>query len=218
MYFNHDNYNYMCVVLGETGAGKSTFINSITNKRECKISNKVLACTKYFNLVKTKNSNLTYYFIDTPGWNCECGDENIIKQLKNYISYYGRLRCIIIVMKFHDIRLTNSTVKNLKLLIKYFPYKKFWEHVMIVRIYANNSYKKFQREKAKIKGSFINAINNYGNDLKDFQNFMIRNLIEFPRDIDEFYVDNDEEDPNNYYNNMNEFDKIFNKIKNTYPF
>ena len=89
---------------------------------------------------------------------------------------------------------------------------------MIVRTYADNSYKKFQREKAKIKGSFINAINNYGNDLKDFQNFMIRNLIEFPKDIDEFYVDNDEEDPNNYYNNMNEFDKIFNKIKNTYPF
>ena len=79
MYFNHDNYNYMCVVLGDTGAGQSTFINSITNKRECKISKKGLACPKYFNLVKTKNSNLTYYFIDTPGWKCECGDENIIK-------------------------------------------------------------------------------------------------------------------------------------------
>ena len=33
------------VLLGETGAGKSTFINSITNSNECKTSPNSKACT-----------------------------------------------------------------------------------------------------------------------------------------------------------------------------
>ena len=40
------------VLLGETGAGKSTFINSITNTKECKTSHSSKACTDQIQIVK----------------------------------------------------------------------------------------------------------------------------------------------------------------------
>ena len=49
---NEDN-DYICIVLGETGVGKSSFINGITNKQEaCKVSNSARACTTKFKIVK----------------------------------------------------------------------------------------------------------------------------------------------------------------------
>ncbi len=36
------------VLLGETGHGKSTFINKITNSTQCKVSPRANACTKIF--------------------------------------------------------------------------------------------------------------------------------------------------------------------------
>ena len=48
---NEDN-DYICIVLGETGVGKSSFINGITNKQEaCKVSNSARACTTKFKIL-----------------------------------------------------------------------------------------------------------------------------------------------------------------------
>ena len=46
---------------------------------------------------------------------------------------------------------------------------------------------------------------------------MEKKKIELPKKIDEFYVDNDNEDEDNYGNNEEEFNKIFEKIKNIPP-
>ena len=46
---------------------------------------------------------------------------------------------------------------------------------------------------------------------------MEQKKIELPEKIDEFYVDNDNEDADNYDNNEEEFNKIFEKIKNIPP-
>lgn len=46
---------------------------------------------------------------------------------------------------------------------------------------------------------------------------MTERNIDIPTHIDEFYVDNDMEDEENYSNNEEEFDKIFQKIKNIRP-
>ena len=210
------NEDYICLVLGETGVGKSTFINGITRTKECKVSNKGKACTRHFKIVRTQYNRSNYSLIDTPGLNDAKGDEKNINQIRSALLNYPKFRAILFLLKFQDIRLTKSMAKNLKILMQCFPLKYFWKHVFIVRTHADTSSKKFEREKAKIRNSIVNSIIEY-DDFKDLKNYMIQHNIEFPQVIDEFYVDNDDEDPDNFDNNEAEFSKIFNKIKGTKP-
>ena len=52
------------VLLGETGHGKSTFINKITNSTQCKVSPRANAYTKNIQMVKLFEDGLNFYFID----------------------------------------------------------------------------------------------------------------------------------------------------------
>ena len=208
--------DYVCLVLGETGVGKSSFINGITNQKEaCKVSSKGKACTTKFKIVKTRNENSQFYFIDTPGLNDAKGDEKNINEIKTGLSDYPKFRCILILLKFQDQRLKDTDIKNLRIFMQCFPSKKFWEHVFIVRTHADKSSKKFKKEKKKVEGKIVESINE--KDFIDFKKFMTNKKIDLPTYIDEFYVDNDNEDEDNYSNNEEEFDKIFQKIKNTPP-
>ena len=211
-----DGHDYVCLVLGETGVGKSSFINGITNQNQaCKVSSEGKACTTKFKIVKTMHENSQYSFIDTPGLNDAKGDEKNINEIKTGLSDYPKFRCILILLKFQDIRLKDTDIKSLKIFMKCFPSKKFWEHVFIVRTHADVISKKFKKEKKKIEGKIVQSIDE--KEFIDFKKFMTDKNINLPTYIDEFYVDNDNEDENNYSNNEEEFDKIFKKIKNTPP-
>lgn len=208
--------DYFCLALGETGVGKSSFINGITNQKgACKVSSKGKACTTKFKIVKTRHENSQYYFIDTPGLNDAKGDEKNINEIKTGLSDYPKFRCILLLLKFQDKRLKDTDIKNLKIFMQCFPSKKFWEHVFIVRTHADTSSKKFKREKKKVEGKIVKSINEQ--DFIDFKNFMTDRNIDLPTYIDEFYVNNDDQDADNYSNNEEEFDKIFQKIKKTPP-
>ena len=79
----------IAVLLGKTGVGKSTFINCITEKRECIIGEGYQSCTKKIKHVDTLKDEFNFYFVDTPGLDDTEGDENNIKQLneiKNKVS------------------------------------------------------------------------------------------------------------------------------------
>ena len=69
------------VLLGKTGVGKSSFINSITNKSDCKIGKNYESCTKKIQHVDTLKDGCNFYFIDTPGLDAAKGDEKNINQL-----------------------------------------------------------------------------------------------------------------------------------------
>ena len=211
---NNDN-DYICIVLGETGVGKSSFINGITNKKLCAHSDKGKACTTKFKIVKTEHESSQYYFIDTPGLNDAKGDKKNINEIKTGLSDYPKFRCILLLLKFQDKRLTDSCIKSLKIFIECFPTKKFWEHIFLVRTHADTSSKKFKKEKEKVKGKIVESLNE--KDFIDFKNFIQSRNIELPKKIDEFYVDNDNEDSDNYKNNEDQFNEIFKKIKNTSP-
>ena len=204
--------DYVCLVLGETGVGKSSFINGITNQQACKVSSKGKACTMKFKIVKTRYENSQYHFIDTPGLNDAKGDEKNINEIKTGLSDYPKFRCILILLKFQDKRLKDTDIKSLKIFMQCFPSKKFWEHVFIVRTHADTSSKKFNKEKKKVEGKIVESINEPA--FIDFKNFITNRNIDLPTHIDEFYVDNDE-DPDNFSNNEEEFYKIFKKIKKT---
>ena len=216
--------DYICLVLGETGEGKSSFINSKTksseknkNQNYCKTSPDSKACTRKFKISKTYYENNCYAFIDTPGLNDIRGDEKNINEIKNGLSDYPTFRCILVLMKFQDNRLTDSTVKNLKIFMEWFPTKNFWDHVFIVRTHADHKGRSFDEDKASIEGKIVQSFQE--NEFSSFKKFMEDRKIKIPDKIDEFYADNPKkfEGESNFNYNKEQFENIFEKIKDTPP-
>ena len=210
------NDDYICLVLGETGVGKSSFINAITNSNNCEVGDEGKACTVKLKISKANIGYSQFTFIDTPGLNDAKGDENNINEIKNGLSEYPNFRCILLLLKFQDTRLNNTTLNILQIFMKCFPTRKFWDHVFIVRTHAEKIGRSFLQTKKKLEGEIVNCINNY-DDFKNFKNFMIKENIELPQKIDEYFVDNIKDAPDNFEYNEEEFNKIFGKIKNTKP-
>ena len=203
-----NNYS-KCLVVGSSGVGKSSFINAITKSKECKVNDGAYNCTMDFQLIYTEYDNYKYIFVDTPDFDDPRGDGLNIQSLKS-ISNYPKIKCIILVMAFNDIRVTNSMIQNIKKLIEWFPVKQFWEHVFIVRTKSPRRRRGFDEEIENIEGSFVKNLN-YSNDLKQF--ITEKKIANIPSFIDEFYV-NCPGEKNDYKENEEEFCKIFKKIKN----
>lgn len=203
---------YFSIVLGETGVGKSSFINGITNSNNCEVGDEGKACTIKFKISKTQFRHSQYCFIDTPGLNDAKGDEKNINEIKNGLSDYPKFSSIIILLKFQDTRLSATAINNLKIFMKCFPTKTFWEHVFIVRTHADKSSRGFERGLKKLKGEIVKSINTY-DDFKDFKNFIINKNIELPKEIDEYYVDNVKGVDDNFEYNEDQYKAIFKKIR-----
>ena len=119
------------VLLGETGSGKSTFINSITNSNECKTSPGSKACTDQIQIVKCFYDGYNIFFVDTPGLNDSEGDLNNIKQIQQ-IKNKHIISTIILVNNYNIVRLTNSYKEILKTFMSIFPSEDFFEHLIYV--------------------------------------------------------------------------------------
>ncbi len=139
--------DYVCLVLGETDVGKSSFINGITNSNNCKVGDEGKACTIKFKVSRSYIGHSQFSFIDTPGLNEAKGDEKNINEIKNGLSDYPNFRCILILLKFQDSRLSKTSVNNLRIFMDCFPTKKFWEHVFIVRTHAEKGGRSFKQTK-----------------------------------------------------------------------
>ena len=135
-----NNYS-KCLVVGSSGVGKSSFINAITKSKECEVSGGAY-CTMDLQLIYTEHENYKYIFVDTPDFDVPRGDGLNIQYLKS-ISNFPKIKCIILVMPFYDIRLTNQMVQFIKKLIEWFPIKQFLEHVFIVNQIAKEKKSKF---------------------------------------------------------------------------
>ena len=203
-----NNYS-KCLVVGSSGVGKSSFINAITKSKECEVSGGAYNCTMDLQLIYTEHDNYKYIFVDTPDFDNPRGDGLNIQSLKS-ISNNPKIKCIILVMPFNHIRVTNSMIQNIKKLIEWFPVKQFWEHVFIVRTRSPRRRRGFDEEIENIEGSFFKNLNS-SNDLKKF--ITEKKIANIPSFIDEFYVNCPGEE-NDYKENEEEFCKIFKKLKN----
>ena len=136
--------NFYTVCVGEVGAGKSTFINSVL-----KYGNKSSSCitgTDWRGVTKELDEkfitldNKNFYFYDTPGLNEANISNDIIQYLKNEMSgdieRMSRIRCILIIMKITDYRLTNDIQNILIESMNTFPSPNFWEHVLVIRTHC----------------------------------------------------------------------------------
>ena len=132
-----------------------------------------------------------FYFIDTPGLNEANASEEKIKLLKKEMSgdieRMSRIRCILIIMKITDIRLTNDIQNILIELMNTFPSPNFWEHVLVIRTHCFE-----QSQIDNIKGNIEQIIRE---DPK-IKETMDKKGIKLPKEINEFYVNSVDENGN----------------------
>ena len=194
---------YISIVLGPIGVGKSSFINSITKSKNCKIFDGKIR-TKKYNITRTVYNKSDYYFIDTPGFGEDFENEFFSKELKKAITEYPNIRCLIILIRFEQIRFPSYLINGIKKIKEFFPIKDFLEHVIVVRTHAYKESHRFLKNKVACRES-----------TKCLMNFIESGSN---KDIEEYYVDcYEDEDVDIFEDNKEEFIKIFNKIKNTTP-
>ena len=98
--------NFYSVCVGEVGAGKSAFINSVLkygNKQDfCDSRSVWKGVTKELGEKFITKGNNNFYFIDTPGLNEANVSNEMIQFLKKEMSgdieKMSRIRCILIIM------------------------------------------------------------------------------------------------------------------------
>ena len=189
--FNMDDIrDKIAILLGPTGAGKSSFINCITKKNECKIGDTTDSCTRDYQQVNIPHNGYVYYFVDTPGLDDGKGnDEQNIQEIDKVKKAYPRMNVFIICLELNELRLTSSLKKMLSTFMEMFPSESFWEHVLILRTHSARG-PKFEKTRKRIEGKLLEGINKD----KELTDFMKQNKINMPTILKEFFVDSDPDD------------------------
>ena len=210
-----DGQLFTSIVLGETGVGKSAFINAINQKRELKISDGPYNCTKYIQSVDREYNGQSFLFIDTPGFSFPNKDEKeyaFIEIERAFQTYNRIIRCILILKNFDDRRWRKDEFEFIQRIMDCFPVPNFWKHVLIIYTHSYKGEYRFEHKKKNME-KFVNVLHS-----EDQQKFMMKRNIYMPLTVDEFFVDCDNDDlKETFENNKDEFEKIFFAIKSRKP-
>ena len=124
--------NKYLLLFGLVGVGKSSFIQCFAKE---KIYNK--GNNKNFSSFEIIREGFNLHFIEI---NDDSNDENIKGEFIR--KSYPLINIIFLVLPFHDIRVSHHfLLQNLKLLMKFYPSKDFWEHVIIIKHFLQGSKK-----------------------------------------------------------------------------
>ena len=108
--------------------------------------------------------------------------------------------------------MTQSSVKLLEKLIKRFPIKIFWEHIIVVRTHVDENCRYGKKDREENKNILLDFINNE----ESLKNYMKNFGITISHTIDEYYFGKSDEGGivENYEYNSTEFVGIMNEINN----
>ena len=199
------------VLLGLTGAGKSSLINGIVGKNECKIGHDTQSCTKSLKIVNYLKDGINYYLIDTPGFDDSQLTEEKIISILNELRNYPRICSILICLKYNETKLSNTVMNVLKHIMDIFPAPDFWEHALIIRTWCQLDDEDLQDHKEIYEGKLLKGIVNSPDLIK----FMKEKGINLPLELEEFYVDSSPKRIKQ--RTQEEYHKILTKIKKFLP-
>ena len=196
LYIKNNNEVNNILVLGKSGVGKTTFINTIIKSNIFKTSDGRDICTRIFQIGRLDFEGKQYSFIDTPGFDDPRGESEIEIGINKVISETPNIKCFILLFNIHEGRMDQSTAKLLEKLIKRFPIKNFWEHIIVVRTHVDENCRYGKRDRKENKNILLDFVKNYT--------------------IDEYYFGKSDKGGivEDYEYNSTEFKKILNKINN----
>ena len=198
------------VLLGETGVGKSSFINGITKTQDCDVGDDASSCTKNIMMTNTIINGTNYYIIDTPGFQDSKIEEEKIIQILQDLRKYQRICAILICLRYNETKLSKPVKKTLIEIMNIFPSYDFWEHTLIIRTWCQLNDIKLENHKNKYNGILLKGISEDSELIK----FMEQKNIQLPSELSEFYVDSDTEID---HRTQEEYKKILERIKNLLP-
>ena len=204
--FEVKNRRKIILVIGLTGQGKSSFINFMTNKEECEVSDKGASCTKEYKMVSLYDKDTVYYFVDTPGLDDASGDKNNIEEIKKFRNTIPRINAIIFCQSLTEPRFNASTKTLFNLMKTLYPVPELFSHLLIVRTKSDRSSKRFEENKKKCENVIYNQL-------------IAHSLIENEKNICEYYIDSVDKDNESIIektrilDKLEKMDPIFLKIK-----
>jgi predicted GTPase len=172
-------------IIGLTGVGKSSFINALIKEERCPIGKRGSSKTKNIQVINFIYNGHPFFAIDTPGLDDENKNDEIIEKIKNLLNISPKIKKLLIVQKYNDVRFTNSMKESLKVFMEAFPLKNFWDHVIIINSWANPNDESFIDYLEDKPLSFLEKLN----ECENIKKYMYEKDINFPTKIKEYYID-----------------------------
>ena len=126
--------SFTVIGIGETGDGKSTFLNAYLQKNTFKSSDDPNSCTKLTSAQSNIIDNNKFTAIDTPGLkDTDNADQENVRQLVEFLLRYANgINVVAIVLNGQIDRFTNDTKKFINIAHQMFNHPDFWEHLCII--------------------------------------------------------------------------------------
>ena len=202
------NYRYESyfAAIGKTGAGKSSFMNAISDSTCCVVSGKGKSCTQENKLVTFIYNNHRYCAVDTPGLDDSHDESGKINFIKKLLAEQPKIKKLLIIKPYNDFRMSRSLQTSLIVFMEAFPLKNFWEHVIVVNTFTpGDEIEEIREENEK----FVEKIIECPNLVKKINELG----IDMPIDIKEYFVDSKKK--GKYPQFQKEFDQIKEDIRNS---
>ena len=126
--------SYTVIGIGETGMGKSSFLNAYLQKNSFVASDSPDSCTKITSVDSNIVNNQTRKAIDTPGIkDTDNTDQENVKQLVQFLlNYTDGINVVAIVLNGQNDRFNRDTEKFIKIAHQMFNHPDFFEHLCII--------------------------------------------------------------------------------------